>query len=299
MIVAPIIFRIDVPISAMIRTNTPLLFALLVGGAFLAGCTTDSAAPGMATAPTDTIAPETKADSVAYRLVQAHGADALATAPYLRFNFGNDTPNGTNVVARHFWDRTTGDYRVEWSSGPDSSYVALIYVREVQDDLPTGTAYLNGEELTGSAGEEARRQAYGRFINDTYWLLAPLKTFDPGVNRTYLPDSSTAEHDVLHLTFGDVGLTPNDEYWLSVSKETGRLDRWAFHLQGMSDDDPPQAFTWTNYRSIQAPGGTVQLAARKEVVGSPGAVLTNQLALPSEAPDGVFSNPEPILAAEE
>lgn len=284
----------------MIRFNTPLLLiALLVGGGLLTGCASDSTAPETAAAPTDSIAPETRADSVAYRLLQAHGADALATAPYLRFNFGIDTPDGTNVVARHFWDRSSGDYRVEWSSGPDSSYVALVNVHGVEDNLPDGTVYLNGEELTDTAGEEGRREAYSRFINDTYWLLAPLKTYDPGVNREYLPDSSTAEHEVIHLSFGDVGVTPGDEYWLYVSTETGRLDQWAFHLQGMPDEAPPQPFTWTNYRALDAPGGTVHLAARKEAVGGNQAILTNQLALPSEAPDGIFSNPEPMLASGE
>lgn len=264
----------------------------------MAGCTSGSDAGGEAVAPTDTIAPETRADSVAYRLLQAHGADAWATAPYLRFNFGIESPEGTQVVARHFWDRTTGDYRVEWSSGPDSSYVALVNVREVKNKQPAGTVYLNGNELTGSTGEDARREAYGRYINDTYWLLAPLKTFDPGVNRAYLPDSSTAEHDVLHLAFDDVGMTPGDQYWLSVSTDNGRLDRWAFHLQSMPGEAPPQPFDWTGYTELKAPGGTVHLATRKEAVGGNQAVLTNEVALPSSPPDGAFSTPTPMLGME-
>lgn len=261
----------------------------------LAGCTPGSDTGSTAVAPTDTIAPETRADSVAYRLLQAHGADAWATAPYLRFNFGLETPAGEQTVARHLWNRNTGDYRLEWSSGPDSSYVALVNVREIRNKQVPGTVYLNGTELQGSAAEEARSQAYGRFVNDTYWLLAPLKTFDPGVNRSYLPDSSTAEHDVLHLTFDDVGRTPGDQYWLYVSTETGRLDRWAYHLEGMPEDAPPQFYDWTPYQELQAPAGTVSLAPRKEAVGAERVLLTNELALPSTPPDGAFSASEPIL----
>lgn len=273
-----------------------LLVALLVGGGLLVGCSSGSdSGDGMELAPTDTIAPETPADSVAYRLLQAHGADAWASAPHLRFNFGFESPEETQVIARHLWDRTTGDYRVEWSSGPDSSYVALVNVRKVKNDRPAGTVYLNGNELTGSEGEAAREEAYGRFINDTYWLLAPLKTFDPGVNREYLPDSSTAEYDVLHLTFGDVGMTPNDEYWLYVSTKTGRLARWAFHLQGMPEKAPPQPYDWSGYTELQAPDGTVHLAARKEAVNGDQVLLTNQLALPNSPPDGAFSDPNPML----
>lgn len=285
---------------AMPAYRPALLVAILIGGGLVIGCTSGSESDGtMAVAPTDTIEPETRADSVAYRLLQAHGADAWAAAPYLRFNFGVEGPNGAQVVARHLWDRTTGDYRVEWSTGPDSSYVALVNIREVRGGVPSGTAYLNGTALDSSADRQARQEAYGRFINDTYWLLAPLKTFDPGVRRTYLPDSSTAEHDVIHLTFGNVGLTPKDEYWLYVSTETGRLDRWAFHLQGMDETTPPQPFDWTGYRELQAPNGTVHLASRKEAVGGNQALLTNRLDLPDAPPEGAFSNPKPMLGTGE
>ena len=273
---------------------------LLVGGGVLVGCTsgTESEAD-TAVVPTDTIAPETRADSVAYRLLQAHGADAWASASYLRFNFGIETPDGRQTIARHLWDRTTGEYRIEWSTGPDSSYVALVDARTAQNGQMAETVYLNGTELTGSAGETAREQAYARFVNDTYWLLSPLKVFDPGVDRTYLPDSSTAEHDVLRLTFDDVGRTPGDRYWLYVSTETGRLDRWAYHLQGMSEGDPPQFYDWIQYEELQVPAGTVHLSARKEAVGADQALLTNALALPSTAPEGAFSTPEPMLESVE
>jgi len=271
---------------------------LLAVGGLAAGCgASDSSSSDGAPALTDTLTLDTRADSVAYRLLEAHGADAFASAPYLRFNFAVETPEGTQVIARHLWDRTTGDYRVEWQAGPDSSYVALVNIRDVTDGVPAGAAYLNGTQLDGAAAQEAREEAYGRYINDTYWLLAPLKPFDPGVNRTYLPDSSTAEQDVLHLTFGDVGLTPGDEYWLYVSTDTGRLERWAFHLQGMDAEDPPRAYVWTNYKTLQAPEGPVELAVRKEATSGEQALLTNELALPSSPPEGAFSTPEPMLTA--
>lgn len=283
----------------MTRVRFPLLATLLVGALLWAGCTSGSDSDSESlVVPTDTIDPETRADSVAYRLLQAHGADAWATAPYLRFNFGIETPDGAQTIARHLWNRNTGEYRMEWSAGPDSSYVALVNVREQQNGRLAGTAYLNGDELTGTADENVREEAYGRFVNDTYWVLAPLKTFDPGVNRTYLPDSSTAEHDVIHLTFNDVGRTPGDQYWLYVSTETGRLDRWAYHLQGMPEDAPPQFYDWTQYRELQAPDGTVRLAAHKDAVGADRTLLTNQLALPESPPEGAFSTPEPMLGSQ-
>lgn len=278
----------------LMRFRLALFVAFVLVGGITAACSTDADSTSTS-AVTDTLTVTTQADSVAHRLMTAHGADAFASAPYLRFNFAVETPTGARVLARHFWDRTTGQYRVEWASGPDSAYVALINVRNVDDELPEGTAFLNGTKLSGSASTKARRQAYGRFVNDTYWLLAPLKVFDPGVRRAYAADSSTAKHDVLHLTFGDVGLTPNDEYWLYVSTGSNRLDRWAYHLQGMSEETPPRVFDWTNYRTLQAPDGPVHLATRKEVVGADQAIITDAIALPSDAPADVFSSPDPIL----
>ena len=277
----------------MMQLRSPLIAVVIAVGVLTAGTLVGPRAmptEAWTAAASDT----TTADSVAQRLLRAHGADAFASAPSLRFTFALDTPDGTRVIGRHLWDRTTGDYRVEWQTA-DTAYVALINVRDVTDGLPDGTAYRNGTTLTGTAATEARRTAYQRFINDTYWLLAPLKVTDPGVNRTYLPDSSTATHDVLHLTFGEVGLTPDDEYWLYVSKETGRLDRWAFHLQGMDDAAPPQVYEWAGDTTLTAPEGPVTLSTRKEAVNGARSILTTNLALPSRLPEGAFSTPTPIL----
>lgn len=298
-----VVLRSKSRLSTMTVLRSALIFMLTAGlvGVVAVGCGSDSESTSAdaVSIPADTAEIDTKADSVASRLVTAHGARALASARYLRFNFGLDTPDGSQVFGRHFWDRTSGQARVEWDQGPDSAYVAVIDVQGVEDESPEGRVFLNGTPLEGEKAEEARREAYGRFINDTYWLLVPVKVFDPGVHRAYLADSSTAEHDVIHLTFGDVGLTPGDEYWLYVSKETDRLDRWAFHLEGMDEEQPPQAFDWTNYVSLEAPSGTVELSTRKEAVGGKQALLTNALALPSSAPEDVFSNPNPMLAADE
>ncbi|MFP4228288.1 MAG: hypothetical protein ACLFTE_05610 [Salinivenus sp.] len=283
----------------MAHPRTLLVFVFLLAGALAAGCGGGGSSSSDEPAFTDTVDAETKADSLALRLMEAHGADAFASAPYLRFNFAIETSEEEQVVARHFWDRTTGEYRVEWQPGPDSNYVALMDVGSVEDQMPEGTVYLNGTELTGEAGEEARQRAYGRYINDTYWLLAPLKVYDSGVNRNYAADSSTTDHEVLRLTFGDVGLTPDDTYWFYVSTETGRLDRWSMRLQNMPEDAAPRAYDWTDHVTLDAPAGEVTLARRHEAVGEDQAILTNQLALPSSPPSGVFSTPTPMLSADE
>lgn len=232
------------------------------------------------------------ADAVAQRLVDAHGADAWASLPYLRFDFAVEGEGQTQLVARNLWNRRTGAYRVEL---PDTlQTVIVVQTNDSQPGSVAGTVYQNGEEVSGDTREQMLKTGYQRFINDTYWLLAPLKVFDEGVNRSYVADSSDAEHDVLHLTFGDVGLTPDDEYWLYVNKDTGLLDRWAFRLQSMPDDATPAAFDWTGYKTLSAPDGDVQLAERHE--GGRRAILTNNLSAPDAPPENAFTTPTPILA---
>lgn len=246
---------------------------------------------------------ETRADSVAMKLYEAYGgSEAWAAVPYLRFNFAVEQEGQQRVVARHLWDRQTGAYRLEWSASPDSNYVALFNVGAFgttgSDSVEAGEeaqVYLNGTALDAAANAQMMKRAHQRFINDMYWLLAPVKVFDPGVNRSYVADSSNADVAVLHLTFGNVGLTPGDQYWLYVNRETGRLDRWAYHLQGMSEDEPPRMFRWTGYETYETPAGPIHLATRKEMVGGPVAILTNALDVPSSVPEAMFSDPEPRL----
>lgn len=244
---------------------------------------------------------ETRADSVAMQLYDAHGGpEAWASVPYLRFDFGVERGGETQVAAKHLWNRQTGDYRLEWGPSPDSQYVAIFNVNAfgeaASESAPTaGEVYLNGTAVDSSAHATRMRQAHQRYVNDSYWLLAPVKAFDPGVNRSYVADSSDAQHDVIKLTFGEVGLTPGDEYWLYVNKETGRLDRWAFHLQGMPDDAAPRRHDWVDYRTFEVPEGMIQLSARKPSVGGNAAIVFPSLDAPSDVSAAMFSDPEPQL----
>ncbi len=272
----------------------PVLPLLLLFGALLLviGCADAEAPPAETTVD---ITLETKADSVAMQLYEALGGpQAWAALPVLRFDFGGIRDGQTRIAVRHLWNRQTGDYRVEWSPGPDSTYVALFNVAGAEG-VPEGRVYLNGAPVAEAQRAPLMERAYQRFINDTYWLLAPVKLFDPGVRRTYAADSSSAEMHVLHLTFDEVGLTPGDQYWLFVDRETGRLHHWAFHLQGMDDEAAPRRYRWTGYEQLATPAGPVTVATRKEAMGSPGGVVTEVHEMPSTVADSMFTAPMPIL----
>ncbi len=232
---------------------------------------------------------ETKADSVAMQVFEAFGGpEAWASLRYLRFDFGGGTESTRNIRASHLWDRHTGDYRVEMMGGQDTVYVALFNVNTREGDV-----YLNGEPVEGPRREELLEQAYVRFINDTYWLLMPVKMFDPGVTRTYVSDSSSAGTEVIQLSFADVGLTPGDRYWVYVDAATGRVDRWAFHLQSHPPDHVPVPIEWTAYKTLQVPAGEILVAERKVRDGF--VTYTDNVEAPREVEDGAFTDPNPML----
>ena len=218
------------------------------------------------------LSPEEKADSLAAAVLDAAGgAAAWQSLPFLSFEFAAERDGERSTTAEHLWDRKSGAYRVAWTHR-DTAMVALFNVRSRE-----GRVFANGTELSPDTARPFLDRAYVRYINDTYWLLMPVKLLDPGVNRTFEADSSDAETEVLRLTFGEVGLTPGDTYWVYVDRQSGRVNRWAFVLQG-NPDAPPSYAEWTDWQSYPAAAGPVWMANRKNTAW--GALLTDRIATP-------------------
>lgn len=233
---------------------------------------------------------ETYADSVGIKAYDAlGGAQAFAELAALRFNFGFDRDGDISVGRKHLWDKQTGDYRIEYTQGTDSSYVILFNVNSKE-----GTSYLNGVALADEENAQRIERAYRSFINDSYWLMAPMKMMDPGVIRSFVEDSSDAMTDVVKMTFEGVGLTPGDQYWMYVDKATGQLKRWSFVLQGNPDANP-RVYDWEGYKSFETPAGTLTFSERKQSVGAPFALLTDGVAVYNEAPEGMMTNTSAML----
>lgn len=256
----------------------PLAFALVLA---LAACGVREPEPLPPTGPPI----ETAADSLAWRIVQAAGGlgawDALDT---LRFDFVVER-GGEEVFRRKLlWDRAADRARVEWPVGADSVAVAMLDVAGSSPEQALGEAWVNGA-APDSAGAYLA-DAYGALMNDTYWLLAPLKLFDDGVNRALAPDSADATTDVLLVTFDGVGHTPGDRYWLRADR-AGRLRSWTYELESGRKGH----HQWTDYHTLETPAGPLRLAQRK--AGRGGAIRT----VLQPAPQGgdAMTSPTPVL----
>jgi hypothetical protein len=179
------------------------------------------------------------------------GADAWNNTHYLRFDFAVDRGGKTLVRRAHTWDKWTGRYRLESTTKEGAPSVVLMNVNTKE-----GSAFLKGTKLQGEAAKKYLEQAYGTWVNDTYWLLMPYKMKDPGVMLALDGEDKKGADawDKVRLTFDNVGLTPKDKYWAYVNRKTGLVDRWDFVLKG--EREPPSTFMWKNWK----PYGKIQLA---------------------------------------
>lgn len=189
------------------------------------------------------------ADAAARKLAEqelaAHGGPAAwEKARYFRFEFNVDFGERKMGPIGHFWDRYTGRYLVV-TPGENGMSVWLD-VNAPKDVSKAVAVTAKGERLSGEALEKALARAYGRFINDSYWLLAPLKAVDPGVHLSAEGerDFDGRKAEVLKLTFEGVGLTPGDAYWHFLDPTTKRMLGWEYVLQ--NTQPPATRWTWTD-----------------------------------------------------
>lgn len=204
-------------------------------------------------------APDDSVDQAVNRLENALGGisafDAMTT---LRLTFAVSVRDTVRTSRTHWWNRVTGDYRVQGRGRDGKEYIVLFNVNTRQGKVAVDGRTLAGDELTTWLD-----RGYGLFINDTYWLLMPFKLRDPGVHRTAAGrvDIDGRACDRLQVTFDRVGLTPGDTYWVYIDRQTGAMPRWGFLLEG--DRDKPGAtetlWDWTGWKA----SGGLKLATRR------------------------------------
>jgi len=138
--------------SPMHMNHHSQLFAIWICLVLLGGCQTADYTPEV-----DLPALETRADSVAMRAYEAWGGpEAWARLHFLGFEFAFEPNGGERRPGRkHFWDRWTGDYRIEWEGGEDSTYVVLFNVNARDGDV-----FLNGSAVDTNVREDLLARAY-------------------------------------------------------------------------------------------------------------------------------------------
>ncbi|PRY10886.1 hypothetical protein CLV24_11213 [Pontibacter ummariensis] len=179
------------------------------------------------------------------------------------------------------WDKHENRFR--WEQGDQ--------VVVLDTERKEGKVYVAGEEMQDQ--EEKRKlldRAYALWINNSYWLVMPFKLQDPGVNLKYLNEAQTmdgAPADVLEMTFEEVGLTPQNKYWIWVDKDKGLVTQWAF-FRNYQDKEPTFTRRWANYQDY----GRIKLANDRSNPQSDFELI--HVAAPRSVPDAVFNSPVPV-----
>jgi len=225
-----------------------------------------------------------KADRVAHELVTALGGEsAWNKARQLRFDFVVEREGKRAAEFHHLWDRYTGDYRLLGADKSGAPYAVYFNV-----NTRDGKAFVNGRPVEGEEKKKLLENAYGRFINDTYWLLAPWKVFDPGVHRDYDGEKTGPDGvacDVIRLSFDNVGLTPRDVYWLWVARDGRRMVQWQYVLAGAQEE--PTTALWKDWKTI----GGISLSLEKTMAARPIRILFENVAVSPSRDDKDFAAP--------
>jgi Family of unknown function (DUF6503) len=187
---------------------------------------------------------EETATTLAQKIIRASGGDKLSEVAQLNFTFVYYQGEQKVFDAVHKFDLKKFRARVTWTNPKGIKRDGVINLK-----TKTGTGSIDGVEATGEAQTDLVNKIYARWINDAYWLLMPLKLLDSGValekesNKTI----NGKEYQILKMTFGGVGLTPGDTYWLYINPKTNHIERWDMKLQGSAEVEP---VTWEDYRAV-------------------------------------------------
>ncbi|MEX0878850.1 MAG: hypothetical protein WEB59_05110 [Thermoanaerobaculia bacterium] len=227
---------------------------------------------------------DAKADAVGRELIAAMGGES-AWEKARQFQFDFVVVKEGKEVARfaHAWDRYTGDYRLTGIDKTGAPYAVYFNVNTKE-----GKVFVNNVPAPPEENAKRVESAYGRFINDTYWLLAPWKIFDPGVRLVYdgeKPCPGGGVCDVLKLSFENVGMTPKDVYWLWITRDGRRMLQWQYVLGGAAE--PPTTAAWKDWQRM----GGLMLSLDKPMSGEPFVIRFDKVAVSPNRDDSLFVPP--------
>lgn len=166
---------------------------------------------------------------LATELWKASGGENWAKVKEIHFTFAVEQGGKTLFSAQHAWNVAAGTDTVKWKDKQGQDHDVTV-------------------NLAAPPQEGEGKDAYARWVNDSYWLLAPLKIRDPGVKveATGPKDLNGTSLETLQLSFDSVGLTPSDRYVFYIDPQTKLPRAWDYIPQ---TGEGLQA-TWEKYQNF-------------------------------------------------
>jgi hypothetical protein len=242
------------------------------------------------------------ADSVVAAVAPAGAWEKIAG---LRFEFAVVKKGEAVKTWKHVWDTREGRYRIE-GEGPDGDHCLVLF----NVNTRKGEAWiLKAGQIKGNPDEQVNKTvqawhwsrieeqaalakllefAHGRFLNDTFWLLMPLKMKDPGVN---LDDDGEKTldgkiFDVVKVTFEGAGSAPGDAYRVFADRTTHLVDRWEHSPQG-PDAKERSVWIWKDWTNV----GPLRLSLTRTRSDGGTSISFRKVEVLAEIPAGSFKGP--------
>lgn len=133
-----------------------------------------------------------EADAMAHKMLEAIGMSVWEKIPYVAWTFQG---------SRHYvWDKRHHLASISWDD----------YTVKLDTKTQQGVVSLSGKMLDGKEKQDAIDKAWGYWCNDSFWLNAPSKVYDPGteLSVTDLDEGGKG----LKVTYSSGGVTPGDTY---------------------------------------------------------------------------------------
>jgi hypothetical protein len=152
-----------------------------------------------------------KGQQIALDLWKASGGENWAKVKELHFTFAVEQEGKPLFSAEHVWNVAAGTDLVKWKD------------KQGKDHQVTAN-------LTAPGSDDDGKAAYARWVNDSYWLMAPLKVRDQGVQVEAggEKDLNGVTCETIRLKFDKVGLTPTDQYVFYVDPKTKLPVAWDY-----------------------------------------------------------------------
>jgi hypothetical protein len=141
-----------------------------------------------------------EADQLALKMEGAINKQAWNEIRWVSWTFPGDKT--------YIWDKYRQFLQMEWGG---KRVVMNLTTRE-------GKAWQENQAVSGNTAAKFIKSAWQNFCNDSFWFIAPAKTFDRGVKRELvrLPGGGEA----LKVVYESGGVTPGDIYLWELEKES-------------------------------------------------------------------------------
>lgn len=133
-----------------------------------------------------------EADVLAKEMLAAVNINAWNNTNYVQWTFAN--------THHYFWDKQRHYVKVEWDD-----YSVLLNTKQLHKSV----AYEKGGIAEEGKHDELIQKAWSFFCNDSFWLCAHTKLFDPGTKRQLV--EGAAENQLM-VSYESGGVTPGDTY---------------------------------------------------------------------------------------